>query len=167
MEIVPTKKERDRDLLWLFDVALIIKAINGGLEVFAALLVLLIPPATVQLVIDFVTGGELAQDSNDLVATTLATAAQSFAVHTHYLLALYLALHGLVKVLLVLGIFMKKKIAYPLFMIATTIFGTYEAYRGFILHETLLLVFAAFDIIVFVLAWHDYQKRYPRAALFA
>ena len=111
-------------------------------------------------IVDFITGGELTQDSGDLVASALATAAQSFAVHTHYLLALYLSLHGLVKVLLVIGIFMKKKMAYPLFMLALVVFGGYEAYRGVVKHETLLLVFAAFDVLVFVLTAYDYRKRY-------
>ena len=151
---------QDRDLLWLFDLALILKIINGSLEMLAALLVLFVPPSFVLKLAEFATSGELAQDPNDPIATTLRNAAHTFTVHTHYLLAAYLALHGVVKVLLVIGIFAKKKIAYPLFMIALALFGAYEAYRGFMLHELLLKALAVFDLSLLVLTSHEYRRRY-------
>lgn len=150
----------ERDILWLFDLALILKVVNGSLEMLAALLVLYVPPAFVVRLAEFATGGELAQDSDDLIAMTIQNAAQSFAVHSHYLLALYLALHGVIKVLLVIGIFAKKRIAYPLFMLALAVFGAYEAYRGFVLHELLLQALAVFDLALLVLTSYEYRRRY-------
>ncbi len=162
-EIVEGKTEQkvERDILWLFDLALVIKAVDGALEVLAALLVLYVPPVFVIKLAEFATGGELSQDPGDFIATTIRNAAQAFTVHTHYLLALYLALHGIVKVLLVIGIFAKKKIAYPLFMIALALFGAYEAYRGFVLHELLLQALAIFDLALLVLTSYEYRRRYP------
>jgi len=163
VEASEEKKERkvERDILWLFDLALIVKAIDGALEVLAALLVLYVPPAFVIRLAEFATGGELAQDPGDFIATTIRSAAQAFAVHTHYLLALYLILHGAIKILLVIGIFAKKRLAYPLFMIALAIFGAYEAYRGFVLHELLLQALAIFDLALLVLTSYEYRRRYP------
>jgi len=156
-----TSEEKvERDILWLFDLALIVKVVNGSLEMLAALLVLYVPPSVVLRLAEFATGGELAQDSDDLIATSIQSAAHSFAVHSHYLLALYLALHGIIKVLLVIGIFAKKKIAYPLFMLALAIFGAYEAYRGFVLHELLLQALAIFDLSLLVLTSYEYRRRY-------
>ncbi|MFI5260717.1 MAG: DUF2127 domain-containing protein [Candidatus Paceibacteria bacterium] len=154
----------EKDILWLFDLALIIKAINGALEVLTALLVLLVPPSFVIKLAEFATGGELSQDPSDFIAMSIRTTAHSFAVHTHYLFAAYLTLHGLIKVLLVIGIFAKKQIAYPLFMIALVIFGIYEAYRGFVLHELLLQAFAIFDLALLVLTSYEYRRRYSQAA---
>ncbi len=156
-----TEQKVERDILWAFDLALIIKAIDGALEVLAALLVLYVPPAFVIRLAEFATGGELSQDPGDFIATSIRNAAQAFAVHTHYLLALYLALHGIVKVLLVIGIFAKKRIAYPLFMAALAIFGAYEAYRGFVLNELLLQALAIFDLALLVLTSYEYRRRYP------
>lgn len=150
----------ERDILWLFDFALIIKIINGALEMIAALLVLFVPPHFVLRLSEFVTGGELAQDPSDYIAISIQSAAHAFTVHTHYFLALYLMLHGSIKVLLVIGIFAKKKIAYPLFMIALAIFGAYEAYRGFILHEMLLQAIAIFDLALLLLTSYEYRRRY-------
>lgn len=159
--VVDIQEERvERDILWLFDLALIVKILNGALEMLAALLVLFVPPVLVLKLSEFVTGGELAQDPNDLIAVSIQSAAHAFTVHTHYLLALYLALHGSIKVLLVIGIFAKKKIAYPLFMIALVIFGTYEAYRGFILHEMLLQAISIFDFALLFLTSYEYRRRY-------
>lgn len=159
-EASTSEEKVERDILWLFDLALILKVINGALEMVAALLVLFVPPAFVLRLAEFATGGELARDSDDIIAMTIQNAAHAFAVKPHYLLALYLALHGVIKVLLVLGIFAKKKIAYPLFIIALAIFGTYEAYRGFVLHETLLQAIAVFDFALLLLTVHEYRRRY-------
>lgn len=161
MDILPaTKVEREKDILWLFDLTLILKAVNGVFEMLGAALILAVPPTSVLRLVEFLTGGELTQDPDDPIISTIRDAAQSFAVHTHYFLAAYLALHGLVKILLVVGIFRGKRLAYPLLVIALLIFGSYEAYRGFLHHETLLQFFAAFDLLVLVLTIHEYRRRY-------
>jgi len=161
MEQAKIREEKtERDILWLFDLALILKIINGAIEMLAALLVLLVPPSFVLKIVELATSGELAQDPDDPIATAIISAAHSFAIHTHYLLALYLALHGVVKVLLVIGIFAKKRIAYLLLMIALVLFGSYEAYRGFVLHELLLKALAVFDFTLLVLTVHEYHRRY-------
>ncbi len=162
VELLPKNEvEREKDILWFFDLALWLKAVNGGLEMLVAFLALVVPPSLVVRLIEFATSGELTRDPDDPVATALHDAATSFAVHTHYLFALYLAVHGAIKVLLVIGIFAGKRIAYPLFMLALVIFGTYEAYRGFVRHEVLLQVLAVFDFGVLVLTAHEYRRRYP------
>ena len=152
---------RERDLLWFFDLALILKAIDGGLEMLGALLVLFVPPALVVQLAEYVTSGELATDPGDPVANLIREAAHSFAVHTHILIALYLALHGLVKVLLVIGILARKRIAYPLFMGALALFGAYEAYRGILTGSWFLEALAVFDIVLLFLTAHEYRQRYP------
>ena len=162
VEILPVnEKEREKDLLWFFDLALLLKVVNGGLEILAAFLVLVVPPSLILKVVAFLTGGELGQDPDDPVAGGILRAAKALTVHSHYLLALYLVLHGAIKVLLVIGIFAGKKIAYPLFMLALVIFGTYEAYRGFVRQEFLLQVLAVFDFSLLVLTSYEYRRRYP------
>ncbi|MFZ2167527.1 MAG: DUF2127 domain-containing protein [Minisyncoccia bacterium] len=157
----PSTAKVERDILWLFDIALILKVVNGALEILAALLVLFVPPSFVLKLAELATSGELAQDSDDLVAIAIQQAAQAFAVNTHYFFALYLALHGTIKVLLIIGIFAKKRAAYPLFMLALAIFGSYEMYRGFMRHELLLQALAVFDFALLLLTAHEYRRRYP------
>lgn len=162
MEVLPiNKEEREKDILWFFDLALLLKAANGGLEILGAALILVVPPSLVIRIVGFLTSGEIAQDPDDPIATAIRSAAQSFAVHSHYLLALYLVLHGVIKVLLVIGIFAGKRIAYPLFMLALAVFGAYETYRGFTRHEQLLQILAIFDFILLILTAYEYRRRYP------
>jgi uncharacterized membrane protein len=162
MEVLPTnKEEREKDILWFFDLALLLKVVNGGLEMLAAFLILVVPSSLVLKITQFATSGEIAQDPDDPVATAIRSAAHAFTIHTHYLLALYLVLHGAIKVMLVMGIFAGKRIAYPLFMIALVLFGTYEAYRGFVRHEGLLQILAIFDFTLLVLTAYEYRRRFP------
>lgn len=163
MEILPANKaEREKDILWFFDLALLLKAANGALEILSAVLILLVPPSLVIKIAEFATSGEVTQDSSDFIATVIRDSAQAFAVHTHYLLALYLMFHGAVKVFLVIGIFAGKRIAYPLFMIALALFGAYEAYRGFVRGDLLLQALAIFDFSVLILTSYEYRRRYSR-----
>lgn len=164
MEILPKdKEEREKDILWFFDLALLLKVVNGGLEILAAVLILLVPPSFVLRIAEFATSGEVGQDAGDFIALSIRSAAQSFAVHSHYLLAFYLALHGAIKVLLVIGIFAGKRVAYPLFMLALALFGTYEAYRGFARQELLLQALAVFDLSLLVLTSYEYRRRYLKS----
>lgn len=168
MQLFPKNAiEQEKEILWFFDLALILKALNGALEVVGAILILVIPPSFVFRVAEFLTGGELAQDPDDPVATALLSAAHTFTIHNHYLLAAYLVLHGIVKVILVWGIFAGKRIAYPLFMIALGIFATYEAYRGFARHELFLQALAVFDLSVILLTSYEYRQRYGSRPYFA
>lgn len=157
-----TNKERkEENILWFFDLALTLKAIDGILEIAGALLVLVVPPALVVKVIEFATAGELAQDPHDPIANAIRSAAQTFSVNNHLLIMVYLALHGAIKVLLVVGILTGKRIAYPLFMITLALFGAYETYRGFVRQELLLQVLAVFDFLLLILTAYEYRRRYP------
>ncbi len=158
----PREQKAERDVLWIFDIALIVKAFDGTLEMLGGLAVLFVRPAFIVRVAEFVTGGELATDPGDPIATTIRSLAHSFAVYPHYFLAVYLILHGFIKVLLVLGIFAGKRVAYPLFMAALAIFGAYELYRGLVRNETLLLALAIFDFFLLILTLYEYRRRYPR-----
>lgn len=153
--------QRERDILWLFDLGLILKAVNGALEVVAAVFIVLISPAFVIRLANFATAGELTEDRNDLVAQLLYGIAHSLSVSNHFLVALYLLLHGAIKIILVVGIFKGKRLAYPLFIIALGIFGAYETYLGVLRHEFLLEMLGAFDFLLLILAAYEYRRRYP------
>lgn len=163
------KDRREREILWLFDATLVLKLIGGAFNILEAMFVATVPPAVAIRIVTFLTRGELAENPGGLLATALRAVAHSFAIHAHYLIALYLFLHGATKIALVLGILAGKKIAYPLFMLGVGLFGSYEAYRGLLRGEPVLLVFAFFDFVVLILTAYEYRRRYsasrPSAAV--
>ncbi len=162
------RKQDERDILWLFDLGLILKAINGAIEVVAALVVAFIPRTLVVQLVNFVTAGELTEDRSDIVSQALRTVGHYFAVSNGFIVAAYLFLHGIIKVALVLGIFAGKRLAYPLFMLALGVFGAYEAYLGIMRNELLLGLLGAFDFVLLLLTFYEFRKRYPdQLALFA
>ncbi|MFZ1075771.1 MAG: DUF2127 domain-containing protein [Minisyncoccia bacterium] len=161
---IENEQEREKDVLWLFDLALILKIINGVFEMLAAFVILVIPSSLVLRIAEYVTSGEIAEDPNDFFATNIRAAAHTFAVHTHYFVALYLVLHGAVKVVLVSGIFQKRRNAYTLFMIALALFGSYELFLGEIRAELLLDVLATLDFCLLLLTAHEYRRRYSATA---
>lgn len=162
MESPPEQSERESELLWIFDLALWLKIVNGSLEVISALFILIVPPSIVLRLTEFSTGGDVTGGDGDYVGSSLLTIAKTSSVQVHHLFALYLILHGGVKILLVLGIFAKKRLAYPLFMLALTLFGIYEAYRGVRYHDTLISILALLDLVLAALTLHEYRRRYPR-----
>ena len=160
--VLENREEREKDILWVFDFALLLKIVNGIFEMAAAFLILVIPPSVVLRLAEYVTSGEIAEDPNSVFATTVRDTAHTFAVHTHYFVALYLVLHGAIKVVLVAQIFAKKRRAYPLFMLALAFFGSYELFLGATRLELLLYIVASLDYILLLLTAHEYRRRYPK-----
>lgn len=154
------KNKIERDILWLFDIGLVLKAVNGVIEIVSAFVVAFISPALVLRLVDFATAGELTEDRADLISQFLRSIANAFSVSNHFLIALYLLVHGLIKVALVVGIFSGKRIAYPLFMVALAFFGSYEIYLGIIRHSFLLETLGFFDSMLIILTWYEYRRRY-------
>lgn len=152
------KKDPEKEVLTVFEIGLVLKGINGAIEMLAALLIALVPPHFVVRIAEIATQGEIANDGDDPIALYIRDAAHTFAIRGHLLLTAYLFLHGIVKLLLVWGIFAKKRAAYPLFMLALALFGSYEVYRGLVRHETILLALALFDITLFVITAHEYRR---------
>ncbi|MBI3572009.1 DUF2127 domain-containing protein [Candidatus Kaiserbacteria bacterium] len=150
---------REHPRFSLFGFGLVLKAIEGALEIVGAFIVLIVPSMFVVRVIEFVTAGELAADPNDFVAIHLRSLAHSFAVHSHYFIALYLVLHGVVKLALVLGVAAGKRLAYPLFILALGVFGSYEAYRGIVTGNLLLDFFAVLDTVMILLTAYEYRAQ--------
>jgi uncharacterized membrane protein len=91
-----------------------------------------------------------------LIATHLVSAARSLDTHALLFATIYLAVHGLVKVVLVLAILRDKFWAYP-WMIATLIaFIGYQVYEMLVNPTVGLLALTIFDALIVWLTWHEY-----------
>jgi len=159
MEELPEPK-RELEYRRLFDIALGIKGVDGVIEVLGGLFLAMVRPAMITGWVARFTAEELAREPNGLTAHAVHALAHSLAASGHWLIAGYLVLHGLIKVLLVVGIFSGRRIAYPLFMASLLVFGVYEIYRGMARHEVVLQVLAALDFAILILTVHEYRIRY-------
>ncbi len=100
---------------------------------------------------------ELTEDPRDVVATHILHAAQAMTGATQSFYAFYLVSHGLIKVVLVIGLLKEKLMAYPLSLLALVAFIAYQLYRYSYTHSVGLLILTAFDLFVMVLVWHEWR----------
>src|SRR5438034_381905 len=77
-----------------FEIGVILKGLNGLLELIGGLLLLVFPPSTIQRFVVGLTHNELSKDPNDFIATHLRATAEHLSVSAQLFAALFLLLHG-------------------------------------------------------------------------
>ena len=85
----------------LFEIALLLKGLNGIVELAGGMLVLFVPLRTVNQLVLWLTASEIEDDPNDWLARTLIDAAEKLSMGTKLYASFYLLAHGAIKLLLV------------------------------------------------------------------
>ena len=96
-----------------FGVGIILKGLDGVLEVVGGVLLLIVSPTTIDQLSRALTQHELSEDPHDFLATHLLHAAGSLTGSSLQFGAAYLLLHGVVKIVLVSALLRDKIWAYP------------------------------------------------------
>ncbi len=152
-------KGSDNDLIHKsFEVAILLKGLDGILEMIGALLILFLSPVRLNGLIILLTQHELSVDPKDLIANYLVHFASSFTANTQYFAVYYLALHGIVKIALVIVLWKRKIWAYPVTIGTLIIFILYQVYRYTIYHSMWLILLTIFDCIVIWLTYIEYKR---------
>src|SRR5512138_3041147 len=81
-----------------FEISIILKGLDGVLELIGGVLLLFVRPATISLLIARVTQHELSRDPDDFIATRLLRFGNGLTGSAVRFAALYLLVHGIVKV---------------------------------------------------------------------
>jgi uncharacterized membrane protein len=149
-----------------FDVGVLLKGIDGILEIVAGVFLLLVPLNDVRRFLIWATGKELSEDPKDFVATHLVRLANTLSVSGYRLTIAYLLIHGFVKVFLVYMLFKRRLWAYPTAIAVFAAFGVYQIYQYTISHSLLLVALTILDVVVIVLTVWEYRilTRKARAA---
>lgn len=142
-----------------FEIGIILKGIDGALEVIGGLLLLLASPQTINNIALSLTRGELSEDPHDFIATHILNTAHGLTGPGLLFGALYLLSHGLVKVVLVLAVLKNKLWAYPAIIVFLLIFICYQIYRVALDHSLALVALTIFDSVIVWLTWREYQLR--------
>jgi uncharacterized membrane protein len=146
-----------------FEVGIILKGIDGALEVIGGFLLLVVSPATIDRVVTALTQHELSQDPHDLIATHLLKTAHGLTGESVLFGALYLLSHGVVKIVLVTAILKNKLWAYPWMISFLGVFIVYQVYRLTSKPSFGLTVLTVFDIFVAWLTYREYRKQLANA----
>lgn len=151
---------RQGDLLdRAFLVGIILKGLDGLLEVLGGLLLLLVSPATIADVARALTQHELSEDPHDFLATHLLHATGTLTGSALTFGAVYLLTHGLVKIVLVAALLRNQLWAYPALIVFLIVFIVYQLYRMTYAPSVGLAGLTVFDAIVTWLTIREYQRQ--------
>ncbi|HKA13266.1 MAG TPA: DUF2127 domain-containing protein [Candidatus Dormibacteraeota bacterium] len=158
---------RRKDLLdRTFEVAIVLKGLDGVLEVVGGLILLVVSPETINRVVGALTQHELSQDPHDFIATRILNTAHGLTKGSVLFASLYLLTHGAVKIVLVVALLKNKLWAYPWMIAFLLLFIGYQIYRIVLVPSVALAALTAFDLLVVWLTYREYQRqRYRLAAV--
>lgn len=154
---------RSKDLLdRAFEIGIILKGLDGVLELIGGVLLLAVSPATINRIVAGLTQHELSEDSHDFVATHLMRMSHGLTGSAVGFAAAYLLLHGIVKVVLVVALLLNKLWAYPWMIAFLIAFIGYQIYRLALNLTVGLTLLTLFDIAIVWLTWREYRKQQAR-----
>jgi len=156
------KAEREHNIHQLFLLAVILKGLNGLLEVCLAIFL-----ATSDEILPYMlnlANDQLIENPNDFLVTHLS--AYTHPTESSLLFAaLYLTVHGIVKMSLALGLWFNKVWAYPAGIAIISVFIVYQFIRVLERGSLLLLALTFFDCIFVALVYHEYREFQRRATM--
>jgi uncharacterized membrane protein len=140
-----------------FVVGVVLKGINGLAELAGAAILMFTSPAAVRSLIRTLTFHELSEDPHDVIANFLLHSVSSFSENARLFGVLYLAIHGAVKLFLVVTLLRRKYWAYPAAIIVFGAFIVYQMYQYTISHAIAMVILSAIDAAVIVFTLLEYR----------
>ena len=149
-------------LHWIFEASLVIKGLLAFGEVLGGLGLLLTPNLAILHFVGWLTHHKLTQTPSEDMAVWARHLADAFPLEVQHFYAIYMLLHGSLKLTMVAMLARRIVWAYPFAILVLAGFVIYQV-TEFALHGGLvLLALTAFDNVMIVLVWREYQvlRRY-------
>ncbi|MDQ4092510.1 MAG: DUF2127 domain-containing protein [Actinomycetota bacterium] len=138
----------------LFKAALLVKGVDGAVELIGAVALLVVSGATVQRLVAEVLSRDLLGPPDGSLARHFVADTAEFASGHRTFAVVYLGLHGVVKLVLVVALLRRWLPAYPIAVVVLGTFVVYEVYRATHTGPVLLPLLAVLDIaIIVVIVW--------------
>ena len=143
-----------------FKVGLVLKGLDGVLEIVGGTLLLFLSPHVIQHLARVLTAHELAQDPHDLIARYLLHTTAHLNTAITIFGAIYLLSHGIAKIVLVALVLKDKLWAYPWLIGLLLAFMAYQLYRITAVHFSIgLTLLTVFDAFLVWLTWREYRAK--------
>jgi len=149
---------RDTALHVVFWTGIIFKGIDGVLETIGGVALLVVSTRFIRDLVHVVFREELFEDPHDLLANYLIGVADHLNISAKTFAAVYLLVHGVVKMGLVGAIWRKRLWAYPLAGVVFFLFIVYQVARFVFTHSLMLVLVTVVDIIIIALLPHEYRR---------
>jgi uncharacterized membrane protein len=143
----------------VFRVSILLKGLDGALEIIGGLVLLFVAPRSLQHLARWAVEHDLAGSPHDFVARHLLHSANELSASTTLFGAFYLLSHGIAKVVLVVLLLRNKLWAYPWMIALLVVFIIYQIYRFTYRPGPGLVILTVFDAFVAWLTWREYTER--------
>ena len=143
----------------VFEVGILLKGIDGLLEIAGGVLLLLIKPQYLNRLASALTQHELSEDPHDFLSSYILHSTQNLAAGSLVFAALYLLSHGITKIILIWEILHDRFWAYLGLIYLTIGFMIYQTYRFTYSHSISLVLLTLFDGVIVYLTVVEYRKR--------
>lgn len=150
---------KEKSIYKIFWVSLAFKGAQALLETIAGIALYFISTNSISVFIKGILQMELTEDPDDRLFNYFYNSAQNFSIADKNFLIFYLLSHGVVKAVLVAGIFKNKAWAYPSFLLIQISFILYQILAVFHRESILLAVITLFDVGILWLVWHEYKLK--------
>src|ERR1700675_1964985 len=94
---------KEKNIFRLFEVTLILKAINAVVEIVGGFIILFVSKAFLITYVLNLLRGELTDNPKDFISNFIVNSAAAYSVGSQYFFALYLLIHGFIKIFLVIS----------------------------------------------------------------
>ena len=149
-------KDRILDLVFLLGV--LFKGLDGLVELVGGVLLLFVTPAKLQHVAHTATSGELAEDPHDLIANLIVHGAAHLQRGSLVFAAVYLLVHGVVKLAIVVALLVGSRRIYPWAMAALGAFLIFQVYELVTKPSIGVAVLTVFDAVIIWLTWREWRR---------
>jgi len=143
----------------IFEVGILLKGLDGLLEIADGILLLLIKPEFLNHLAATLTQHELVEDPRDFLATHILHSTQQLGAGSLVFAATYLLSHGVVKIVLVWEILHNRLWAHVGLIYLTIGFMIYQIYRFSYSHSISLVLLTLFDGVIVYLTVVEYRMR--------
>jgi len=143
-----------------FKVGLVLKGLDGILEVIGGLLLLFLSPNAIEHIVRTLTAHELSEDPHDLIARYLLHSTSHLSTGITLFGAIYLLSHGIAKIVLVVLVLRDKLWAYPALIVLLLAFIAYQIYQiAWVRFSVGLTALTLFDAALVWLTWREYRSK--------
>ncbi len=143
----------------LFRFGLLIKGITGILGLLSGIIILITKSNFLLNILQTVLEKELLHDPQDYVANQIYTLTQQISQGALYLIAIYLIIHGIINLIIFIGLWWNKKWAYPASTIILSLFILYQLGKFARTHSISILIFIIIDLGILFLLHSEYKKK--------
>ena len=153
---------KEKRIFLAYEFTLLAKGAQAFLEIVAGVLFAFVSTNAITTFVFAIAHSELVETPKDIFSTLLTKGLDQFSAAGKYFLVLYLLSHGIIKLVIIIGLFLKKKWSYPAALIGFGALIIYQSYEIGIKQSLLLIVFTLIDIVILwlIVREHNVPKRY-------